>query len=86
MTQRDLINAYILRYCQQDETRPLPMVPSDRTRDSGYKLKHRKFHLNMRRNFEGDRTLEQTAQRACGVSLPGDIQNTAVCDPATCSR
>lgn len=27
------------------------MVPSDRIRDSGHKLKHRKFHLSMRRNF-----------------------------------
>jgi len=27
------------------------VVPSNRTRSNGHKLKHRKFHLNMRKNF-----------------------------------
>jgi len=27
------------------------VVPSNRTRGNGHKLKHGKFHLNMRKNF-----------------------------------
>ncbi|KAJ7403051.1 hypothetical protein BTVI_80982 [Pitangus sulphuratus] len=29
----------------------LSVVPRDRTRSNGHKLKHKKFHLNMRKNF-----------------------------------
>jgi len=34
------------------------MVPSDRTRGNGHKLKHRKFHLNMGKNFFPLRVME----------------------------
>jgi len=27
------------------------VVPSDRTKGNGHKLKHKKFHLNMKNNF-----------------------------------
>jgi len=49
----DLRNAY--KYLQsgfeEDGARLFSVVSSERTRANGHKLKQRKFHLNMRKNF-----------------------------------
>jgi len=48
-----LINAYkyLERGCQEEGTRLFSVLPSDRTRGNGHKLKHRKFQLNRGKNF-----------------------------------
>jgi len=56
----DLRNAYkyLQGGCQEHGARLFSVVPSDRTRGNGHKLKPGKFHLNTRKNFFPLRVME----------------------------
>jgi len=69
----DLINTYkyLKGGCQKDEARLLSVVPSNRTRGNGHKLKHRKFQLNMKKSVFTLRVMEHWNR------LPGEAVDSA---------
>jgi len=58
--------------CKEDGNKLLSVVPSG----TGHKLKHRTFHLNIRKHFftDGDLTLAQVVQKGHLVFLLADTQ------------
>lgn len=59
------------------------MLLSAKARDSGQKVKHRSFHLNIRKHFCVVRVaaLAWVGQRGCGSFLLGDGQKLHGCNP-----
>ena len=60
------------------------MVPSDRTRGNGHKLKHKKFCLKMRKNFLPLRVTEPGLPREVVESPSPEIFKTRL-DKVLCS-
>ena len=56
----DIINAYkyVKGRCQENRVRLSSLVPNNRTRENGHKLEHRKFNLNLRKDFFTSRFTE----------------------------
>jgi len=84
----NLINAYkYLNYgCQQGWAKLFSVVPSERTRGNGHKLKHRKFRLNMRKNFFPLRVTEHWKRLPREVVESPSLEILKIClDVVLCS-
>lgn len=66
--------------CNEDRARLFLVVPSDRTRSDGFKLKHRRFLLDFKKHFFTVRMTKHRLSREAVESL-GDIQESSAHSP-----
>ena len=77
--RRRFVNVYknLRGGSKEDGAVLLSVVPKQRTRGNGHKMKYAKFHVNTGKlpSYCSDGwTLEQVSQRGCGASIPGDTK------------
>jgi len=65
------MHKHLKRGCKEDGARLFSVVPSDRIRGSGHKLKHRRFSLNIRKHFSTVRETEHWPGR-----LPWEVMES----------
>jgi len=84
----DVINAYkyLKDGCQEHGSRLFWVAPSNRTRGNVHKVKHRKFHLNMRKNFFPLRVMEHWNRLPREVVESPSLETFKTClDKVLCS-
>jgi len=84
----DFVNAskYLQGGCQEHGARLFPVVPSDRTRGNGHKLKPGKFHLYRRKNFFHLRVTEPWNRLPRGAVESPSLEIFKIClDKVLCS-
>ena len=79
MLQGDLTATfqYLKGDYKKERNQLFTQVDCDRTRGNGFMLMEGKFRLDVRGKFftESGDVLEQAAQRGCGCSIPGIVQD-----------